>query len=63
MNVLVAKYNVFRFTVVNIATSVPIVTLLNNVFMVTITTSDTKVVHKDNDKRHALKLPRSVDIS
>jgi len=63
MTVFVAKYNVFRFTVVNIAASVPIVTFLNNVAMVTITTSDTKVVHKDNDKRKALKLLRSADIS
>jgi len=63
MTVLVAEHTVFRFTVVNIATSVTIVTLVNNVPMVTITTSETEVVYKDSDRGHALKLLRSADIS
>jgi len=63
MIVLVAKYTVFRFTVVNITTSVTIFTLVHNVPMVTITTSDNKFVYKDNGKGHALKLLHSADIS
>jgi hypothetical protein len=63
MTALVAKYTVFRSTVVSIATSVTIFTLVNNVPIVTITTSDNNVVCKDNDKGHALKLLRSADIS
>jgi hypothetical protein len=38
---LVAKYTIFRCSMVNIATSVTIFTLFNNVPMVTVTTSDT----------------------
>jgi hypothetical protein len=63
MTVLVAKYTVFRFTVVNVATSVTIFTSVNNVPMVIITISENKVVYKDNDKGDALKLLGSADIS
>jgi hypothetical protein len=63
MTVLVATYTAFRFTVVNITTSVTEVTLVSNVTMGTIITSGTKVVYTDSDEGKALKLLSSADIS
>lgn len=58
-----AKYTVFRFTVVNIATSVTTVTVVKNVPRVTKTASDTEVMYKDSDEENALKVLCSADIS